>query len=135
MSTFPWFTDFLTNKDGELEKQGIYKVDKVLSGDYLLTCPLKILFQNLTKFEVSVETTKGHDADDTKTALVLVEGQGDMPKIILNRPTSKRVVELISLYRLVYILHALRGHGALAGSNPLYSRLPLATPNEERVSY
>ncbi len=93
------------------------------------------MFQNLTKFEVSVETTKGHDADDTKTALGLVEGQGDMPKIILNRPTSKRVVELLSLYRLVDILHALRGHGALAGSNPRYSRLPLATPKEERVSY
>ncbi len=53
MSTFSRFTNFLTNKDGELEKQEIYKVDKVLSGVWKAVLGSKTSEQPLTDNENS----------------------------------------------------------------------------------
>ena len=81
-----------------------------------------------------METMEGNAADDAKNALVLVTGDQSMPRTLtLNRPTCRKVIELLSLYRLVDILYALHGQKISAGINPRYSRLPLGSM--ERVSY
>jgi hypothetical protein len=95
---------------------------------------LQVLFQNVTEFEEKIGTRVGDDVDVMKTALAFVEGGVTMPKdIILNRPTSRRVIDVLCLYRLVDVLHALHGRIAFEG-NPRYSKLQIPEPNDKRVS-
>ena len=108
-------------------------MDRVLSRDHFQICFCQTLFQILAEFEAAVESRPRDD--EMKTALALVDGN-IMPKTIaLTRPTSKRVIDILSTYKLVDVLHAIHSTGTLSVSNPRYTRHKCGSPTDHRVSY
>jgi len=140
LSTFPWLTDFLVKKDDSLEEDITSSVCHFSAYKYFLLFDphiLKSMIRIFNAFEESLETTTGPVADDCRKLLAIAETDArHMPKMItLSRTTLNRACQLLTSYRVVDILHALKGRAILTGSNPRYSKLRLALSGDSRVSY
>lgn len=72
-------------------------------------------------------------AGDAKRALAIATSTELPMKVVLNRPTAEKTVNILALYRLVNVLHALNGRKVL-GSNPRYARIVRNPSVGSRVS-
>jgi len=74
---------------------------------------------------------------DLRSALTLVESECVMPTemAVMNRRTPSKLCQLLTVYKLVDILHAIDQPSTItSGRNPKYSRLPgIGIPEENAV--
>ncbi len=97
------------------------------------------MFECLEKFEAELEVDGDDNAQRIRRGLVilgnepLIKMPSKMPK--LQRPTQKKIFQLVCLYRLVDVLGFIDSEGKLYGINPRYSRMPeIGVLESQRVS-